>query len=62
MKNKETGSDIEALVPLSNLLVDLINDDRIPKEIRTDYTNKLQKVAPWIPLLSLDYAREKYQV
>lgn len=44
MKNKETGSDIEALVPLSNLLVDLISDGRIPKEIRTDYTNKLQKV------------------
>jgi|GEM_PF-6443504 len=59
-KEKEVSDDIYCLVPLSNVLVDLLKDERISHEIRADYANKLQKVASWIPLLSMDYIEEKY--
>lgn len=55
----EEKSDIEMLVPLSNMLVDFIMDKRIPLAIRQEYTKTLDKVFPAIILLSHDYIESK---
>jgi hypothetical protein len=54
--------DEECLVSLSNIIVDLLNDNRISNDIRCEYASKFQNVFPAIALLSMDYARKQYGV
>lgn len=52
-------NNVEVLVPLSNMLIDLITDRRIPLEIRREYTSRIEKEFPAVVLLSLDYIESK---
>ena len=52
-------NNVEALVPLSNMLIDLIIDTRIPLDIRREYTSRIEKEFPAVVLLSLDYIESK---
>lgn len=52
-------SDAEALMTLSNILIDLVTDKRIPLAIRQDYSNEINKTFPAVVLLSYDYIESK---
>lgn len=52
-------NNVEALVPLSNMLIDLITDTRIPLYIRREYASRIDKKFPAVVLLSLDYIESK---
>ncbi|CUU47303.1 hypothetical protein [Clostridium beijerinckii] len=60
--NYDEKDDEECLVSLSNIIVDLLNDKRISKDIRCEYASKFQNVFPAIALLSMDYAKKQYGV
>lgn len=55
----EGKSDIEMIMPLSDLIVDFLTDSRIPYALRREYLHRVDKVAPYVGLLSYDYIKEK---
>lgn len=60
MSNKnEDKSSLECLVPVCNMLIDLVTDKRIPIEIRREYCLRIDKEFPIVRLISDDYYEQK---
>lgn len=58
-KKNEEESSLECLVPVCNMLIDLVADKRIPFDVRREYCLRIDKEFPIVRLISNDYYEQK---